>query len=370
MGNSRKYDRLVKREGFWLLVAEKSGQILERFGKTKPSPARVAQAERRVQFFKRQNKDAVETVSPVQQAIISKQRFKNRKLRIKKQGRQRGTRRIEAQYQRRLRSIFSKMLEVMKENFIDRIPEIMNKAKTERLQLDHQRLDQSVVEELKGVLRATRAAIDVVAGEREIEAISQEFAEMTNDNSRENLARAFKQSVGIDIFSEGGFLADQISVFTANNVNLIQNVQNEFISQVENIMFDGIQRGERASVIRQRILAKVTDKDGFKGRFKKAVNRANLIARDQVNKLSGALNQERQEKVGIKKYVWRDSRDGRVRDSHKLDGALFEWGKSEGVFIEGPKKGQKAKKPRQGLNPGEDFQCRCFAEPYLDDLVE
>ena len=40
--------------------------------------------------------------------------------------------------------------------------------------------------------------------------------------------------------------------------------------------------------------------------------RAELIDRDQKSTLTGALNQKRQESIGIDKYIWRTVKDNRV----------------------------------------------------------
>lgn len=53
-------------------------------------------------------------------------------------------------------------------------------------------------------------------------------------------------------------------------------------------------------------------------------------------------------------YVWRSRRDQRVRLAHLInDGRIFSW----------------ANPPESG-NPGDDFNCRCTAEPYVEGETE
>lgn len=53
-------------------------------------------------------------------------------------------------------------------------------------------------------------------------------------------------------------------------------------------------------------------------------------------------------------YIWRTRRDGKVRLSHaEREGQVFSWGA-----------------PPEGGHPGEDYGCRCTAEPYLPEAVE
>lgn len=53
-------------------------------------------------------------------------------------------------------------------------------------------------------------------------------------------------------------------------------------------------------------------------------------------------------------YVWRTRRDGKVRSSHaEREGQVFSWDD-----------------PPEGGHPGEDYGCRCTAEPYLPQTSE
>jgi SPP1 gp7 family putative phage head morphogenesis protein len=83
-------------------------------------------------------------------------------------------------------------------------------------------------------------------------------------------------------------------------------------------------------------------------------SRANLIARDQVLKLNGNINQHRQTAAGIEAYTWSTSRDERVRKSHqRLHRTRQQW-------ISPPSVG----------HPGQDYQCRCVAIPVPPDWFE
>lgn len=54
------------------------------------------------------------------------------------------------------------------------------------------------------------------------------------------------------------------------------------------------------------------------------------------------------------KYIWRTEKDEKVRGSHaKRDGQIFDYSN-----------------PPVGGNPGEDYNCRCWAEPVPDKSLE
>ena len=53
-------------------------------------------------------------------------------------------------------------------------------------------------------------------------------------------------------------------------------------------------------------------------------------------------------------YIWRTRKDEKVRDRHKeREGKIFNW-----------------HVPPTGGHPGEDYNCRCWAEPYRADMAE
>lgn len=87
--------------------------------------------------------------------------------------------------------------------------------------------------------------------------------------------------------------------------------------------------------------------------------RAALIARDQVLKLNAQTTQARHQAAGVTQYVWRTSRDERVRKGHRdLEGKTFAYGDPPVVD---ERSGRRAP-------PGLDFRCRCSAEPLVPGL--
>lgn len=89
-------------------------------------------------------------------------------------------------------------------------------------------------------------------------------------------------------------------------------------------------------------------------RFEISDRRAELIARDQVLKLNGQINQYRQRDAGVTEYVWRTVGDERVRPGHAaLDGTTQNWDSPPEVS------------PGRFEHPGGDYQCRCRADPVL-----
>jgi SPP1 gp7 family putative phage head morphogenesis protein len=68
---------------------------------------------------------------------------------------------------------------------------------------------------------------------------------------------------------------------------------------------------------------------------------------------AGLINELRQRGLGIRQYVWRSRDDGKVRSSHAhYDDQVFSWDD-----------------PPEGGHPGQEFNCRCHAEPYVADAA-
>lgn len=162
--------------------------------------------------------------------------------------------------------------------------------------------------------------------------------------------------VGIDTFADNPLLKETMNVWVVNNVNLIKTVNQDFLNQAEQIINDGAVKGLRHEVIAKKILDDKKIAAGGeleKSVFQKAKTRANLIARDQVNKLNGNLNRLRQQDCGIEDYRWRGILDARERHSHvRLEGQLLSW--------------ETGAPSLGGANPGDEIQCRCYGDPEID----
>jgi SPP1 gp7 family putative phage head morphogenesis protein len=81
-----------------------------------------------------------------------------------------------------------------------------------------------------------------------------------------------------------------------------------------------------------------------------AMSRANLIARTELGRANGALDQARGIAVGSPGYIWRTSDDGDVRDSHaEMEGKFVEWGRPPTL-------------DKMTGHAGELPYCRCYKE--------
>ncbi len=145
-----------------------------------------------------------------------------------------------------------------------------------------------------------------------------------------------------------------MDAYVTRNVALIRSIPVQLQEQVEQTIREGMSQGVHVAALRKRVAE----------RFSVAESRAELIARDQTLKLAAQLTQVRSQEAGIKGYTWRVSGgprgDGRVRPIHlELEGSHQTWDNPPETNEDGDQN-----------HPGEDYQCRCTAEPDVDDLLE
>jgi SPP1 gp7 family putative phage head morphogenesis protein len=265
---------------------------------------------------------------------------------------------IERKYQKRLRTILQGTLNILKKNVIERLPELVEISNMTKhaVLIDAYNtihVDKTVGELTAEFFESSRVQISGVYPDNELAELARTVAIETEDFNRRQVGKVFKSVIGFDLLANENFLPEKIDNFVFENVALIKNVQQEFVDQTQRTVFEGYRKGLTHKEISQKILGNVEDKEGFKSRFRKAITRANLIARDQVNKLNGNLAELRQRNVGIKEYIWRTAKDARVRDTHAArEGKRFSWDD-----------------PPDGGSPGEAINCRCYAEPVFDNLI-
>jgi SPP1 gp7 family putative phage head morphogenesis protein len=262
---------------------------------------------------------------------------------------------IERDYQTRLRKITTKVKNIINEEIVMNLETIMAETEALRPKNDSARYDQTIGEKVADLFKATEQRISGDITDFDLSQITEGTAEEISAWNKAQITRVMKQGLGVDVYQAEPWLAQELNVFTVNNVNLIKSSNAAFLKQVETVVYDGMRRGLRHEEIAKQILGTGKDKAGQDSKFRTAKNRANLIARDQVNKLNGQLNELRQKHAGVTKYIWRTNIDGRERASHNAwNGQEFSWETGSPI----------------GTNPGDEIQCRCYAEPVLDDLLK
>lgn len=166
---------------------------------------------------------------------------------------------------------------------------------------------------------------------------------------RAQLRSAFVASLGIDLFAlfqTEPNLRAAVQAFTKRNVAKIRTVSTRYLVQVEQLALEAVRAGERAPSLAKKIAE----------RGHVADSNARRIANDQIGKFYGQLNQERQQALGFGRYRWRTVRDNRVREEHvHREGEVFDWS-------------SPPNETEDDGHPGTPINCRCYAEPMIEDV--
>lgn len=195
----------------------------------------------------------------------------------------------------------------------------------------HSRLDALVHQLLHG-----RSLLQVLAT----------VAQRTDTQSRAQWAAQVKAALGVDLTGDPN-MAARIEHFRVVNVQLIRSMLHEKVARVHRALAE-TGSGTRVEVIQKRI-----EQETGATRA-----RAALIARDQVLSLNAAVTEDRHKAAGVDSYIWRTSRDERVREAHRdLDGTRHRYDDPPVADERGTR-----------ANPGVLYQCRCTAEPVIPGL--
>lgn len=254
----------------------------------------------------------------------------------------------QVEYLRALRQVTAYAESLVADRLFSRLPELLAQA-VPRFKADARDPSRRINRVLDQISEAFFRRYD----QDRLTRIVRSTAARVSEHNKKQLLNQLKQSIGIDlgdIAAQG--LAPVIQAFTAENVALIKTLPQTMFDRIERQTLAAVRTGTRASDLEQQIRS-----EAF-GATRKQTMR---IARDQINKLNGDLNRVRQKQIGVEKYIWRTSGDERVRDEHaEKDGETFSWDEPAGDPTD----------PADGAFPGDAIQCRCWAEPVLEDLFD
>jgi len=172
----------------------------------------------------------------------------------------------------------------------------------------------------------------------EIENLAAKVGDQLNLFNRGEVGRQLKSVIGIDPIMAEPWIGEHLFTLRRENVNLVKSLFGTELDDLENLLLRANRGGLQVNVIRKQI----------EDRFGLSRQRAMLIARDQVGKLNGELTQLRQTGLGVEEYIWRCSKDERVRGNP--DGRF-----PRAVPSHWAREGQKFKwsEPPEGGHPGQ-----------------
>jgi hypothetical protein len=124
--------------------------------------------------------------------------------------------------------------------------------------------------------------------------------------TRQKLQQVLANSLGVDITAiiDEPVIKQAIEIGTREASELITDMPADTIEKIRGAVLDnfkGVALPENRSLLKHlQAIAEIGQ------------NRARLIARDQTKKLTSLINQTRQQKIGVTKYIWKTVKDERV----------------------------------------------------------
>lgn len=205
-------------------------------------------------------------------------------------------------------------------------------------------LVDGLFENIKKMLKSLKNKASKVFSTSRIEKAVKRYLKTLNNFNKNNINQQAKV-IGIDPTQSEPWLKTFMDEKIEDNVGYITKIQEDYLSEVEEIVQEGIKKGATAKQIREQLIERV-------GMSK---NRAQFIAVDQTGSILGQMTAKRHQEMGVIKFKWRTSKDERVRDSHKaLSNKEFSY--DDPPTVNG-----------RVVLPGEDYRCRCIAIPVFDE---
>jgi SPP1 gp7 family putative phage head morphogenesis protein len=188
------------------------------------------------------------------------------------------------------------------------------------------------------------------------------IADSTFDFNEGQYEKGAKSALGVEFPVGEDWWPFARDIWAGQNSGLIKSDMKNYIGQVNALTEKAVTSGLSVKELTTQIQA--LDEKITKGR-------ANFIARDQIGKLNGQISQRRMESVGLTMYIWETSGDERVRPSHeKMDNKLCRWDDPTVYSEDGGKTWIDRPDGAVILHPGLDYQCRCTAIAYWQELVQ
>ena len=191
-----------------------------------------------------------------------------------------------------------------------------------------------------------------------------------NDAQYKNSTKA---GLGIDFPVNEDWWPGARDQWAYNNYWYMQKYARDWVRKVDELTERAVTSGWSLSSLTREIMA--TDSTMLE-------NKARFLARDQIGKLNGQITQHRMESAGLSMYIWSTSGDERVRGDpggffpdadpshYVMDNKLCRWDDPTVYSEDGGKTWIDRPHGAVKLHPGEDYNCRCTAMAYWNELVD
>lgn len=256
-------------------------------------------------------------------------------------------------YRKLLVRFVSKMSLIVKRRLFDLLPKLDDKYEIKPVDLSHMKNDDEVL----GVFSAIQSDYSFLLDEFRPEVFS--LLVQMKEADKKKFYKQLDDRYGLSLAGilEKENIKDSFALAVEQNLDLIKSLSEKQLNRVKNVVLSDLRAGSfDAHSIREMLIHE----------FGVTTRHAEFIARDQSHKMTSTLDALRVQNLGCTKYIWRTAKDRRVRGdpTGKYPNARPSHYAREGKTF-------TYAKPPEGGNPGEDYNCRCYAESILpDDIAE
>lgn len=280
---------------------------------------------------------------------------------------------LENQTAKIFKKIFSRKFKEINREILSGIKAELESRKSTGLVLDSEndviRLDSDELDRLLSEVRPiaglsdserrqavkSMASLDAWARSQVKSQIDNQMKRMNNPPPRPGIIQSNRSSFRVPAITLGetetAQVLDNLKSQVNQNFDTVSEIFKKHGDEVRNLVKENVAKGTSYSDLAKEI-EKKTGVDE---------KRAELWARDQSQRFVSEQETIRAKSAGFPGFYWRTQRDSRVRDTHRhyngkdLDGQYFTWDNlpvlnRQGTGMPGP------------LEPGQDYQCRCFKE--------
>lgn len=270
---------------------------------------------------------------------------------------------VERYYRTQLRSLVRAI-----RNEVDReVMPILAETK-EEYTADSSAVMDSWIDRIKSALARIIDRFSSDSYESMYQNVADTYVRRMNNSVTSETIKSVQRAVGVDIRPMMSSMSDYIESSIAQNVALIKSIPDQYLKDVQTLVYQGTADGLTPSAIAKRL----TEETGVSDR------RAKLIARDQSSKITSQITERRQTDAGISYYRVSTAGDERVtgKPGGRYPNAKIScWGIAnkdigfgKGVYTW---KDGATWAGQTGLHPGKHhILCRCTATPVFDFEVE
>lgn len=272
---------------------------------------------------------------------------------------------VEQKYYRQLKGFFKPLTNYVK-NYLDKNTESLLHGDSKEIKLDaipgpsFRKMVYSL-EDWLSIYMPDIADLPNDSNNNVILTALGKTADETMEFGEKEFKRILEQGIHVNMPTSASWWNDMKNSWMEDNYTLITSNAKKYISQINTLTEQAIVNGWSMGKLNQEI-QKVTT--GLSDKHCK------LLARDQIGKLNGQINQAQMEELGLDLYVWSTAYDDRVRDSHSImEGLLCRWDDANVCSYDNGKTWQDRPSGAVLLHPGQDIQCRCVGLAFYPELI-